>query len=116
MNNKKTIVTVYGYDRMTPDDLRASLDHFGMDADEFARLSGLGAPKRVRLWLDGDGSDIPHGARLLFATWYKFPGALELARRFADTYAAPSDRAIKLGPQAPKKKADDTKVFDLTSE
>lgn len=71
----------YSFERLSPEQVQAGLDEFGLSILDYCRITGTG-PKTVRKWLDGE-DDAPHQVAANFAMW-RVPGALDAARAEAE--------------------------------
>ena len=72
----------YSFERLSPDEVQAGLDEFGLSVLDYCRLTGTG-PKTVKKWIDGE-DEPPHQVAHNFAVW-RVPGALAAAWKEAES-------------------------------
>lgn len=74
-------ITKFNHRRLSPAEVSAGLDEFGLSARDYAWLTGVGF-NTVQKWLDGV-DEPPHQVAANFAMWRE-PGALDAARAEAE--------------------------------
>lgn len=90
----------FKYDRIYPAELAAGVAALGLDAEEFLRITGTGATKKWREWME-EKVDIPHDVHVMLEIFTAYPQAIDLAKRIADEYGTVEPVTFRTGNSHP---------------